>query len=78
VSKLEIEMQGDCLYCGKRTDWFPCEGWVFHKIATHWRCQVCHCATQPQLFLPASIMRKLEAEQAVRHIADDLVIEIEV
>jgi hypothetical protein len=78
MARLEIEMQGLCAYCNERTDWYAGDGWVFHVVAAHWRCQVCRCATQPHLFLSPVLVKKIAAEQFARHIADDDVIEIEV
>lgn len=78
MSKIDIEMQGQCVYCNRRTNWYTSDGWVFHVVASHWRCQECGCATQPHLFLSPVLVKKIEAEQYARHVADDVVIEIEV
>ena len=78
MSKPDVEMEGHCLFCGKRAQWSPFEGWVFHTVARHWRCRVCGCATEPQKFLPPAIFKKLEAQQSVRHLSDADCIEIEI
>lgn len=64
--KAEIEKLGRCPRCAKTTTWTPCDGWVFHSIAKHWRCSVCHCAAEPQLFLDYKTMEKLRREEAAR------------
>ena len=70
----KIEIEGECLRCAKKTLWFVSEGWVFHSFTRHWRCSICFCATQPQLFLSPRIVEKIKNYEC----AGTLEIEIEV